>query len=289
MTGKHRSYPARQQHADRDDLRAVLLGRFANEEKFRRHLAVLARHVSPLRRDLAPLLPGSWYDLFDEAEWEDAPPVVARYVAMVHAFAAQNGLDCFHDEWGAFAVHDWLTRRLADPHYPPADFGLGLYPVRIAPELPPGIPERDEEGRGRRVVPVSDLTSKGRALRVSVTIDDHWYWRRESPADAKKRLSAQAKRLINAYIDALAGQMEQAGDAFGEDAPALAEHLDWLFARMFHRQSCFDIAFDVSEQRGLDVDAGEGLTESAVRKPTDRLATRIGLILPRLTADTKRA
>ncbi len=178
---------------------------------------------------------------------------LCQYVETIRVFVARWGLDRLPFNGGYKAVHDWFHWWLIDASHPPASFGRHAYTTMIAMDPPSG----------------TVMTDRGRAIEVTVALNGTWKWTSESPADAKERLYADAKRQIGEEVDRLARRMEADDWTFPQDREQLDKHLAWLYRRLAYRESVRDIA-----------DREKKASERYIRKITDKDSRTLGISLP---------
>ena len=115
------------------------------------------------------------------------------------------------------------------------------------------------------------LTENGREAVIKIELNGGWKWFSESPGDAKARLSAEAKQIIEREIDRIAHAMEQEGYIFPPSRDEEMKHLRWLYRRVTKRVSCRDIA----QSEGHDT------SSEYVQKVTKARADEMGITIPR--------
>jgi len=197
-----------------------------------------------------------WLVLTERAICETTIGEASEFTLHMHAvvlFARAFHLDAM-GEGGFLPVHDWCVKHHEHPDwYPPSDFSAGHH------------------GYDGWSYP---------APAVAIHVDTFWYIEGETYAAALARIDALCKKQVRAALHRIKteSQSEHAvhgGYVFGAAQPTDTEkHLDWLFERIAHEKSCDRIAIEAGD---LDGDDRDWLSESAVRKATDRLADAIGI------------
>lgn len=258
-----------------DDLRNRYLRFYAKDPDFKQRLLRLVAQYSDMREEMRRFFIHKmqydlgreepvemtdrcdWQVVCDEVMYGDAP-VLNTYEGRVRMLAVDVGLDRLPRDKGCEAIHSWFCYWLERPDTPTDHFGLFLFTTMVAID-PPG---------GTR------LTANGSEAVVKVELNSGWKWFSESPGDAKARLVAEAKHLIEREIDRIADAMEEENYVFPRERDEETRHLQWLYQRVKERMSCDAIAGQEARNESI-------YSSEYIQKTTKDLADRMKVEIPR--------
>lgn len=273
----------RQQY--RDDLRNRYIRNYRDDPDFRRRLMRFVSLYGDMREEMRRMFVHTtevpigkeqpyvmtrhceWQTVHDAVMYGDEPyfkayerqmPILRTYEERVMTLAANVGLDLLPRDKGYEAIHDWFCYWLERPDHPITNFGLFLYTTMVAIDPPDG----------------TRLTENGREAVIKVELNGGWKWFSESPGDAKARLGAEAKHLVEQEIDRIAEVMEQQNYVFPQDRDEETKHLRWLYQRVKERVSCDMIA-------GQEANNGSVFSSEYIQKVTKDLADKMKMSIPR--------
>jgi len=198
-------------------------------------------------QEIKDIVPYFWHDVIASME-RNSSSSVQTYASDLHKLTARWGLHRTLNDWGHDAMHSWFKINSDAPSC------LMQWGVKV-PQLKP--------------------TAEIRVPIVRATLEDVWYADRESRTRAKKRLMSKMEELVEAELDRVAFEYEQAGYEFQDRRPMFTRNIRWLYRRVAYRESCDVIA--AHEHRNCRF----GYHPQFVQRETKGLADNMGLKIPR--------
>lgn len=179
----------------------------------------------------------------------------------VVALARDWGLSCVPEDRGLIALHEWAVIWRHRDGQPGAGLGYGLMWVGPWDALDGAVHIELTDSWDPEDEPIGDHTERipDRLLPL------YDYRVNHKTHGAKARLLRACEALIDAELDRIAHDYERAGFTFEDTPHSRGDHMQWLYERLAHRRPVRHIADDAD------------VSEGAVRKATEQLATIIGI------------
>lgn len=189
-------------------------------------------------------------------------PTLKDFAGSVTAFAKRWSLDNLADDRGCSILYATCWYQVDCPPYVEKDMAVAC--AALYDEV------LDDGHFVSEMNRVRDELYHPHDTKLAVHVEMEWTADWITREDMTKLLQQKCEQQIREQIDAALVDLEDRGYIFPAAQPtALDQHLDWLFRRVYHRESPEKIA--VSEN---------GMNEEVIRKQTRRLSELLEITIP---------
>lgn len=281
---KRKTYPAMLSWREEGDLLRLYLGCYVTDKEFAHALPDFCEENKIAVAQVGSLV--HWWQL--KFADEPMPDDMRQYVENVGTFAATWKLDRLSTYRGHDAVMWWCWLNQTYPGTNVKQFVTGATCGGFVPSVGEKVVQKVvQKDPGGNEVEYEGYDIRPPTIRIS--IESPWEAEGESPAAIYERLMRDCAEQITAQVTRWYHEFDAGGYTFGDTKDKLTTHVNWLYQRVVDGKSCDFIACKASQERDSDAEDAKWLTESAVRKATDRVARKIGISIPKPRANTDKS